>query len=816
MYLPFRMSFKPIEQWFHRQGWKVHAFQREAWEVMCNGESGMINAPTGSGKTYSALLGVLADFMQQHPDYKTKKKNRLQIIWITPIRALARELGSACERALSALEIPWKVNVRTGDSTTKEKNALKKDNPEVLITTPESLHILLTQKGYPEYFKTLQYVIVDEWHELIGSKRGVQVELALSRLKGMNAGLQVWGISATIGNLGEAMEVLHGKEAPRARMIRADIKKKIEIETIFPDVIEHYPWAGHLGVRLLKKIIPIIEGHRSTLIFTNTRAQAEIWYRQLMEDAPELAGAVALHHGSLDQKTRNWVEEALHEEKLKAVICTSSLDLGVDFRPVEAVIQVGSPKGVARFMQRAGRSGHQPGAISKLYFLPTNSLEIIEGAAMRQALKDGITEQRIPYVRSFDVLIQYLLTLAVSDGFDPAIILKEIRDTFSYSSITDAEWSWVLMFITTGSLTLRAYEEYQKAIYENGLIKIVDKRIALRHKFSIGTIVSSTMMQVKYLTGKRLGSIEEWFISRLKPGDLFWFSGHNLEFVKVHDMDALVRKSKSGKGIVPSWQGGRMPLSSLLAAQIRMKVQEYLDGKIKDEELKKLGPLFKKQQEKSFLPGDHEFLIEYLESDEGHHLFFYPYEGRFVHEGMAVTMAHQLGKFRKATFSIAMNDYGFELLSDQPIAIEDALKNGLLDFSKVMDQLRKSVNATEMAERKFRDIASISGLLFQGYPGKTIKTRHLQANSHLFFKVFQQYEPENLLLQQAYEEVMIFQLELNRLKTAYERIQKQKVIIRHLTKPSPFAFPIMIDRMREKYSNETLEEQVRKLKAKIS
>lgn len=808
-------TLQPIENWFRLQNWQVHDFQQEAWDAVLNGESGMINAPTGSGKTYSVFLGVLASFMAKYPDYSTRKKNKLQIIWITPIRALARELGTASERALHALELPWQVNVRTGDSSSKEKAAWKKENPEILITTPESLHILLAQKGYTDFFKSLSCIIVDEWHELLGSKRGVQVELGISRLKGINPKLMVWGISATIGNLEEAMDVLHGANAPKARMIRSSLSKRLEIETIYPDVIEHYPWAGHLGIRLLKKILPIIENNRSTLIFTNTRAQAEIWYQQLMNQAPELAGTVALHHGSLSQEIRNWVEQNLHEEKLKAVICTSSLDLGVDFRPVDAVIQIGSPKGIARFMQRAGRSGHQPGALSKLYFLPTNSLEIIEGAAMRQALSDAVIEHRTPYARSFDVLIQYLLTLAVSEGFEPEKIRQEILGTFSYSSITDAEWGWLMRFITEGSQSLDAYEEYKKAVFENGQIKITDRKIALRHRLSIGTIVSDTMMQVKYRSGKRLGSIEEWFIARLQPGDVFWFSGVNLELISVHHMDVIVQKSKSGKGIIPSWQGGRMPLSSLLAAQIRNKIQEYLDGNQHDEELLRIQSLLQRQQEHSLLPGKDEFLMEYLISEEGHHLFCFPFEGRYVHEGMAVTMAHQLGQLKRSSFSIAMNDYGFELLSDEAIPIEEALKKGLLDFNQVVPQLRSSVSASQMAARKFRDIASIAGLVFQGFPGKAVKTRHLQANSHLFFEVFKQYEPDNLLLQQAYDEVMIFQLELNRLKTAYERIQKQRVVLKRLDKPSPFAFPILVDRLREKYSNETLEDRIAKLKKSL-
>ncbi|MCU0429450.1 MAG: ligase-associated DNA damage response DEXH box helicase [Cytophagaceae bacterium] len=800
-----------LSTWFHEQGWQVFEFQRQTWEYMRQGKSGLVNAPTGSGKTYSVFLGALMEAARQ----KQWGQGSVQVVWVTPIRALALELELAMDRALRALDVPWRVAVRTGDTSAAQKASWKKKPSEILITTPESLHILFSQKGYPQLFKNVQTIVVDEWHELMGSKRGVQTELAISRVRGLSPGLRVWGISATIGNLHEAMDALLGSYASNGVMVRSQLPKEVHVQTLMPDEIEHYPWAGHLGIRLIGKILPIIDAHVSTLIFTNTRAQAEIWYQQLLDYAPQLAGVLALHHGSLSQELRHWVEQQLHEGKLKAVICTSSLDLGVDFRPVQAVIQIGSPKGVARFMQRAGRSGHQPGAISTLYFLPTNSLEIIEGAAMREAWKDGITEERIPYIRSFDVLSQYLLTLAVSEGMKPEEIFNEIKSTYSYASVTDAEWAWVLQFISQGSQSLAAYEEYKKASWHEGILRVTDRRTAMRHRLSIGTIVSDSMLRVVLKTGKRLGSIEEWFVSRLNPGDVFWFAGISLEFMGIHHMEVMVQKSKSGKGIVPSYQGGRMPLSSLLSGQIRKKIQQYLDHHLIDEEVQKLVPLFQRQQQISHVPKQDELLIEYLVSDEGYHLFCYPFEGRYVHEGLAVTMAHQLGQLQRSTFSIAMNDYGFELLSDTPIPIADALQQGLLDFSQVLPQLRSSLNASEMAARRFREIASIAGLVFQGYPGKSIKTRHLQANAQLFFEVFKQYEPDNILLQQAYEEVLIFQLEINRLKQAYDRLQHQHVILKNIAKPSPFSFPILTDRLREKYSNESLSDRIAKLKKSL-
>ncbi|RME98978.1 MAG: DEAD/DEAH box helicase, partial [Bacteroidetes bacterium] len=576
------------------------------------------------------------------------------------------------------LGLDWQVDFRTGDTTTSRRKTQLKKPPHILITTPESLHLLLASKGYTRYFSQLKVLVADEWHELMGNKRGVMLELALSRLYGFLPNLRTWGISATIGNMEEAMAVLFGSRSyPSAPvLVRARHTKIIQMHTILPDEVETFPWAGHLGISLLPKVVPIIMEGQSTLIFTNTRAQCEIWYQRLLEVVPDLAGQLAMHHGSLDRKLRDWVENALHEGTLKAVVCTSSLDLGVDFRPVEKIIQVGSPKGVARFLQRAGRSGHQPGAPSTIYFVPTHSLEIFEGAALRQATREQALERRVPYIRSFDVLVQYLITLALSEGFRPAEVLAEIRSTFSFASVTEAEWSWCLQFITTGGSSLGAYDEYRKVEVEDGLYKVNSRRVALRHRLSIGAIVSDTTLRVKYLKGAYLGNIEEWFVAQLEKGDTFWFAGRSLALVRVKDMTVYVRRSKAKKGRVPSWMGGRLQLSSRLGDLLRRQIAASLTNS-SEPELQALQPLLEMQQRRSIVPRQDELLIEYFKDREGYHLLVYPFEGYYVHEGLANLLAYRLGQRLPITFSIAMNDYGFELLSDQDIPIREAIAEGL-------------------------------------------------------------------------------------------------------------------------------------------
>jgi len=835
-------GFNIVDQWLTVKGFVPFRFQEETWQHIVSKKSGLVNAPTGCGKTFSVFLGAIINFINDHPEnYQTKSKNGLQLLWITPLRALAKDLGRAMEEVIAELRMNWKVGIRNGDTTIAERAKQKRNVPDVLIITPESLHLLLAQKNYPDVFKTLKIIAVDEWHELLGSKRGVQVELALSRIISLKSQsskptkilnfyspLSVWGISATIGNLEQAQEVLlsplsqTGLQQKDFVTVTAKIDKPIKVESIFPDEIEKYPWAGHLGIKLVEKVIPIILESKTTLIFINTRGMSEIWYQALLRACPELSGAIALHHGSIDQALRFWVEENLHTGNLKAVVCTASLDLGVDFRPVETVIQVGSPKGVARFLQRAGRSGHRPGEVSKIYFLPTHSLELIEAAALKESIDINLIESREPRILCYDVLIQYLTTLGISDGFHPAEILKEIRSTFCYREITDDEWQQILQFVTVGGVALQQYDDYKKMEIIDGLYKINSRRIAMRHRMHIGTIVSDSMLKVKFLGGGFVGVIEEWFVARMQAGDVFTLSGRTLEFVMIKDMTCIVRKSSAKKSAIPSWQGGRMPLSANLGFMLRKKFDETgLDiendriRRKREPELTILQPLFELQNYLSHIPAQNELLIEQIETKDGFHLFVFPFEGRLVHEAMAAVLAYRLSRIQPISFSFAMNDYGFELLSDQPIPLDNGNAYLLFSPENLFEDIQRSVNSVEMAKRKFRDIAVIGGLIFQGFPGEQKKARHLQSSASLLFNVFSEYEPNNLLLRQAYNEVMDQQMEEQRLRDMLERIQRGKIIITYPRRLTPFCFPIKVDSMREDLSSEKLEERVKKMQLQL-
>jgi ATP-dependent Lhr-like helicase len=809
-----KSSFAPLEDWYHKKGWQSFEFQEQTWEAYLNGKSGLLNAPTGSGKTYALWLACVLNAINN----PKSKDTGVKILWVTPLKALAKDIQRAMQEASDQLGLEWTVGLRTGDTTTSERQKQKKKAPEALVITPESIHVLLSQSDYPNYFKDLEAVIIDEWHELLGTKRAVALELAISRFKRITVNpIRIWAISATIGNLPQAKRVALGEDLYKeGEIIKAKIEKNIVVESVLPDVVEKFPWSGHLGTHLLPKIIPIIESSKTTLLFTNTRSQTEIWYQSILNYAPQLAGLIAMHHGSMNNDIRGWVEDALHAGSLKLVVCTSSLDLGVDFRPVDTIIQIGGPKGVSRFFQRAGRSGHQPGATSKIFFVPTHSLELVEGAALRDAIANENFESRKPLEKSLDVLVQYLVTLAVSGGFRPLQILEEIRTTFSYRLITADEWNWCLDFITTGGSTLGEYDEFARVYNDDGVYKIINKRAATRHKLSIGTIVSDPSLKIRFLTGGYIGTVEESFIARLKAGDSFWFAGRNLEFVRIKEMTVLVRKSTKKSGITPQWMGSRLPLSSMLAAKIRDKFQDAVDGKYQDIEMVTIKPILDLQAKWSHIPNKETLLIEKTKTRFGSHVFIYPFEGMFVHEVIAGVIALRVSRIRPISFSISMNDYGFELLSDQDIPIEEALELDLFSEESLMPDILQSINMTEMAKRNFRDIATISGLIFNGYPGKNIQARHLQASSGIIFKVFEEYDKNNLLVKQSMEEVMTMQLEYSRLFEAIRRINQQKVTLVHTKKPTPFAFPIMVDMFRrQKLTSEQLADRIRKMQEQL-
>ena len=804
------------KQWFATQGWKPFAFQKEVWAAVKAGQSGLLHASTGAGKTYALWFAALNRFAITRPPATGKRKppaEPLTVLWITPMRALAADSARALQAPLEALQIPWSVGLRTGDTSSSERARQTRRQPTALVTTPESLTLMLARADSETSLAHLRMVIVDEWHELIGNKRGVQLQLALARLRRWHPELMVWGISATLGNQAHALEVLVPQGG--GMNVQGQTAKALKVDTLLPPVTERFPWAGHIGLKMLPQVVAEVEASSSCLVFTNTRAQSEIWYQAILDARPDWAGLIALHHGSLSRETRDWVERALKDGQLKAVVCTSSLDLGVDFLPVERVLQIGSAKGIARLMQRAGRSGHAPGRPSRVTLVPTHSLELVEAAAAQDAIAQRRIEARESPYKPLDVLVQHLVSMALGGGFTPAALLDEVRGAWAYRDLTEADWAWALGFVRHGGLSLTAYPDYRRVEPdEHGIWRVPDARLARRHRMSVGTIVSDASIQLKFWSkgggGKNLGSVEEGFIARLKPGDGFLFAGRLLELVRVENMTAYVRRSNAKKAAVPRWNGGRMPLSNELAQAVVERFDAAAHGHFDGPEMKAVQPLLHTQLRWSGLPTREHLLAETLRSREGWHLFLYPFAGRQVHLGLASLLAWRVSQ-QPLTFSIAVNDYGLELLSATEVQWPQLLNTRVLSPQGLLADVVASLNAGELALRRFREIARIAGLVFAGYPGAPKSTRQVQASSGLFFEVFKQYDPQNLLLAQAGEEVLRDELDIRRLEQTLNHLSTLKLDLHRIQRPTPLAFPLLVERMRESMSSEKLSERIARM-----
>ena len=802
----------PIEAWFERQGWTPLPFQRQCWQAYLAGESGLIQVPTGSGKTYAAVMGPIADFLAE-------PSPGLRLLYLTPLRALSRDLALAIQQPIAAMGWPLRVAIRNGDTSSYERGKQLRSPPEILITTPESLSLLLANPKAPALFAGLRAVVIDEWHELMGSKRGSQTELCLSWLRSQRPGLRTWAVSATIGNLDEAARTALGA-ASEPRLITAAIARATEIRSLLPESIDGFPWAGHLGLRRYEDLVAALEPGVSTLLFTNTRNQAERWHQCLRYACPEMEGALALHHSAIDRAEREAIEAGVKAGDLRWVVCTSSLDLGVDFQPVERVVQIGSAKNVARLLQRAGRSAHNPGGNSQVLFMPTHAFELLELSALRRGLAAGLVEERRQPNAPIDVLLQHLTSLACGPGFEPAQALATVRSAWSYRQLSDSDWQWCLRFLEHGGDCLGAYPRYRKLEREDGRLLVKEKAIARMHRLHIGTITADRAVTVRFVRGAVLGHVEEAFIGRLKAGDVFFFAGRQLEFVRLREMTAQVKASSKKSNTVPAWAGGQMALSDLLSRHLRAEVDRCAralagEAKLDSPELVALEPLLQRQVQLSRLPRQHELLVEVCNSREGSHLYAYPFEGRFVHEGLGFLWAWRLARHQASTITVSVNDYGFELLAPKNYPFEELFElhaEELLAAANLKDDLEQAINLSELCRRRFRAIAQISGLVLNGFPGQAKSGGQLQISAALLYDVFSRHEPANRLLVQARSEVLSEQLDLPRITVALQRLRRCTLQLERTPRPGPLAFPLLAERLNNRMSNESLLQRLERLR----
>lgn len=800
--IKLEMLHSLLRCWLESKGWDAFPFQKEAWRRYLNGDSGLLHAPTGFGKTLAVWLGPLSESLGamdlaegEMPDKKQLAGLPCEVLWITPLRALSQDTLRALREPMGDLGIDWPIDARTGDTSSYRKAKLREKFPQTLVTTPESLSLMLTHPDTKKKLANLKCVVVDEWHELLGTKRGIQTELCLARLrKWRGTKLRTWALSATLGNLTEAAKPLykHQKSVPRNfHILPADVEKRIEITTIIPDEMESFPWAGHLGTRLVGRVARQVEKANTTLLFTNTRNQTENWFQQLSELGKFSESEIALHHGSLDRDERAVVEAGLRDGNLRCVVCTSSLDLGVDFSPVDQVIQVGSPKGVARLAQRAGRAGHSPDQISRIFCVPTNALELVEFSAARDAWERREIESRGMPNKPLDVLVQHLVTLVLGQPASPEDLRKEITSTYAYHALTAAEWEWCVAFITNGG-ALSQYPQYKKAVLSGGLLSVPDKRTAQLHRLNIGTITSDAAITIKFTGGRALGSVEESFISKLKPGKQFVFAGRRLELIRFHKLTATVKlATKKQRGDIPSWAGGRSPLSSQLARAVARQLHTPSDN----PEMRAVLPILEIQRKWSRVPTMERLLVEFTTSREGEHLFVFPFAGRLAHEGLASLVAYRISRRSGESIHTTQNDYGFSLTSRRGLSLDEVVVREAFSLENLDEDLLSCMNTAEMSRRQFRIIARVAGLLVPDLPGNRRPVRDLQVSARLLFEVFTRYDPDNLLLEQSRREILEGQLELERLRETLVSLAEKDFELVETRRLTPMAFPLWADRL---------------------
>lgn len=812
-----------LAEWMRTtRGWQPLAHQTTLWAAAESGESGLLIAPTGHGKSLAALGSVLrADIPAAAPGPL--------LLWITPLRALAADLAGELAQPLATLRPAWRVECRTGDTTAAVRARQRKALPQILLTTPESVSLLLSYPDTLTQLSRLRAVIVDEWHELLGNKRGVQTQLVLAALRRQAPGLVTWGLSATVGNPEQACAAL---VPDCGQIIRAPQRKAIDVVSLLPKDPGHITWAGHLGLNMLPQVMDALAAAHTTLLFTNTRAQAELWFEAITAK-PGWAKGVALHHGSLDARERLLAEQGLKHGHLRCVVATSSLDLGVDFSPVDQVIQIGSPRTVARLVQRAGRAGHAPGQPSRILCVPSHTLELAEFAAARAAVQAGRVEPRIPAQGGLDVLAQHVLTRCLGQPQNAEALQAEIRTAAAYADLPDAHWEWVLDFLGRGGEVLRAYPEYGRlAMDGKGRLTVANATVARRHRLQIGTIAADAVVRLRWVRGGGVGHVEESFIARLKPGDAFLFAGRALELVRVDGLTAQVRAARGKRVAVPRWSGGRLPLSEPLVGAFLELLHRASGPSVEPADMADtadaanatsgerrggvvpeqaaLRALLARQRAESALPSAHYLLVETTRSREGWHLCLYPCAGRAVHEGLGALVAWQASQQGPRSITVAANDYGVELLSTSPWPVDESWLRALLvpaDPAQVLDQ---AINGVELARRHFREIAQAAGLVFTGYPGRGKNARQVQMSTGLLFDVYCRYDPNNPLLAQTRREVLERELDAPRLYATLTRLRTLPIRWHTTARLTPFAFPLFAESQRQQLSSEALHDRLRR------
>ena len=790
-----------FRDWFEARGWSPRAHQLAVLNHAMAGQSALLISPTGGGKTLAGFLPSLVELSEKH------ERNGIHTLYISPLKALAVDIARNLEAPVREMALPITIETRTGDTPHSKRKRQREHPPDILITTPEQVSLLIADAGAAHMLCHLKSIILDELHSLVTSKRGVLLSLALVRVQSFAPSARRIGLSATVAD----PEALQYWLAPTGNAPVPLVMGNAGAQPIIRILksAEHVPWSGHSSRYAIAEVYEQIGRAKMTLIFVNTRSQAEMAFQWLWE-ANEAHLPIALHHGSLDVGQRRKVEAAMAEGKLKAVVCTSTLDLGIDWGDVDLVIHMGAPKGSSRLLQRIGRSNHRLDSPSEALLVPSNRFEVLECEAALQAAKENAQDTEYPAVLKLDVLAQHILGRACAGPFDADEFFAEVTRAWTYRNLTRADFDAAVDYVATGGYVLRAYEKYAKLKRRaDGLWRLTHPLIAQQYRLNMGTIVEAAMLKVRIASVKRrlgkrvvtggrsLGELEEWFLSQLSIGDTFLFAGEVLRFEGLDEFGALATRAHGSDPMIPSYEGGKFPLSTYLADRVR----EILSTPTKWKTLPlQVQDWLSAQRRKSVVPQAHQMLVETFPRAEKHYLVCYPFEGRLAQQTLGMLLTRRLERWGAQPLGFSASEYALVIWTVRDLSLmisSDKLSLGkLFDEDMLGDDLEAWLAESNLMKRTCRNAAIIAGLIERRWPGKEKTGRQVTVNSDLIYDVLRSHQPDHILLRAAWDDAADGLIDIHRLGALLKRIKGQ-IVHRALDTVSPLAVPVLLEIARE-------------------
>jgi ATP-dependent Lhr-like helicase len=816
--VPASLLPKSFRDWFKRRGWAPRDHQLELLAKAGQGRSVLLVAPTGAGKTLAGFLPSLVELAERGGS-RPKEKRGLHTLYISPLKALATDIARNLEAPVAEMDLPIRIETRTGDTPSHKRARQIERPPDILLTTPEQLALLLAHAEAREFFKDLRRVVLDELHSLVTSKRGDLLSLGLARLLTIAPQATAVGLSATVREPDDLRRYLvpQRTDADLADLVVVQGGAQPDIRMLELD--ERLPLAGHTASLSMPAIYDLIRDHKTTLVFVNTRLQAEYTFQELWKLNDDSL-AIALHHGSLDVSQRRRVEEAMAAGKLKAVVCTATLDLGIDWGDVDLVVNVGAPKGASRIMQRIGRSNHRMDEPSEAYLVPANRFEILECRAALDAVHEAAQDTPDARIGALDVLCQHILGMACAEPFKLDELYGEVCSAAPYAGLSWEDFEACVAFVATGGYALRAYERFAKIVKgKDDLWRVRDAKIAQQYRLNVGTIVESSMIKVRLgrtarsrpgtvlPRGRILGEIEEYFAETLTPGDTFLFAGEVLRFEGISEDEVLATRAGSGADpMIPSYEGGKFPLSTFLAARVRAILADPFEW---DRLPQQMTEWLLQQRRRSIVPGPRDLLVETFPRSNRFYMTCFPFEGRLAHQTLGMLLTRRLERAKLKPLGFVANDYGIAVYASGDIASRAGRDPHFMDelFSEDMlgDDLEDWLAESSLMKRTFRQCAVIAGLIERRFPGEKKTGRQVTISTDLVYDVLRKHEPDHVLLRAARADAATGLLDVRRLGMMLERI-RGRIIHKPLDRVSPLSVSVMLEIGRERVYSDNADE----------